>query len=256
MFFEQLNSVIDYIENHLKENIDLDNLASMLNTNQDTFKRIFALICGVSVAEYIKKRRLTVCCSDLKNYSVLEVAFAYGYTSNAGFSRAFYNFHHCYPSAVKQNKDVKLNAFLPIKISTNLGLTEINYNVVDLNKQEFFGYYIESEVSALPRVVGQEYKRFVSKFKTESYCGITIYEKDNRAKFWLCSNEICENLQKITLPAGTWLVLEYTGAYEDISKFVKTIYRDIGHQINCRLAHKIDMEIYTRSGVKLCFLLK
>ncbi len=174
MFFETLNSVVEYIENHLKDDIDINVLAQILNTNQDTFKRIFTLICGISVTEYIKRRRLTVCCADLKNFSVLDVAYMYGYSSGAGFSRAFYEFYKCYPSDVKKNAEVKLNAFLPIKISTNLGLSEINYSIENWGKMELWGYFVQSKVNSIPEIIGREYERFLAKYEVDEYYGITI----------------------------------------------------------------------------------
>jgi len=255
MFFEDLNSVVKYIEAHIEEDIDIETLALMLGTNQDTFKRIFTLICGVSVTEYIKKRRLTVCCNDLKNMSVLDVAYKYGYTSSAGFSRAFYNFHKCYPSAVKQGDNVKLNAFLPIKISSNLGAKEFSYSIENWGSRELFGYHKECDVRSLQQVVGAEFASFLGKYQPTEYCGLTFYEPGARAKYWFCLYDEREGLSSVTIPAGEWLVLEYHGEFSEISSFVRAVYRDIGKQINYLPARKIDMELYSRDGVKLCFLL-
>ncbi len=85
---------------------------------------------------------------------------------------------------------------------------------------------------------------------------LPFYEANGEAQFWLCSVDVRDDLSVISVPAGIWLVLDYRGSYSEISNFVKTIYRDIGKQINCSLAHKIDMERYSNGGVKLCFLLK
>lgn len=256
MFFEDLNSVVEYIENHLKENINIKKLAQMLGTNQDTFKRIFSLICGVSVADYIKKRRLTICCADLKTRSVLEIAFSYGYSSSAGFSRAFYGFHKCFPSDIKQNVSVSLNAFLPIKISTNCGLKEINYCIENWGKQEFFGYALESDVHSLQQVVGKEYANFLQKYNPNDYYGITFYEKNGKAKYYFCLKTSQDGMEKVEIPAGQWLVLEYSGKFSDISKFVRAVYQDIGKKINYLPNGKIDMELYSNGKLKLCFLLK
>ena len=54
MFFSSLNKVFDFIEQNLQDDISINSLGNILGTNEDTFKRIFTLICGMSIAEYIK----------------------------------------------------------------------------------------------------------------------------------------------------------------------------------------------------------
>ena len=254
MFFDNLNLVIDYIEENLTNNLDMGKLAGILGTNQDTFKRIFNLIYGISVTEYIKKRRLSVCCADLKDNSVLNVALMYGYNSSAGFSRAFYNFHKCYPSELKQNKNLKLNAFLPVKFSKDLGYETFNYSVETWGAQKFFGYYVKDKINKLPDLIQQEYPNFFFRYKPSEYCGVMFYEKEE-GKFWFCLKEPSKDLKEVVIPSGEWLVINYLGDYSEISKFIKQVYSELGGLINCKPTRKIDLELYYPNEVKLCFKL-
>ena len=57
--YVELNKIIEYIENHLKQKIDYNELSKMIGVNQYTFQRIFSLISNISISEYIRNRRLS-----------------------------------------------------------------------------------------------------------------------------------------------------------------------------------------------------
>lgn len=82
---------ISFIEHQLSDELNIDELAKQTFFSRTHYKRLFQIVMGESVMEYIKKRRLqragmALCETDL---SVLEIALKYGYVSHEGFSRAF-----------------------------------------------------------------------------------------------------------------------------------------------------------------------
>ncbi len=80
------------------------------------FQRVFGIVCGVTVGEYIRRRRLTRAAEDLADGAkVLDTALKYGYSSSEGFSRAFFAFHGAKPSEVKHGRPAK--NFPRLKIS-------------------------------------------------------------------------------------------------------------------------------------------
>lgn len=102
---ENLNLIVDYIEKNLTEEIDKDNLAQIACCTYFDVARMFSLISGISISEYIRKRRLTFAGLELKegHAKVIDVALKYGYDSHISFTRAFQAFHGVTPSAL--NKD-------------------------------------------------------------------------------------------------------------------------------------------------------
>lgn len=88
--YEEFELVIDYIENNLN-NVDIAIISKLTGIPEGLYQRIFSYICGVSISEYIRKRRLTeAACEILQNSeSIIDIAMSYGYESHSGFTRAF-----------------------------------------------------------------------------------------------------------------------------------------------------------------------
>ncbi|WP_330640095.1 helix-turn-helix transcriptional regulator [Acetatifactor aquisgranensis] len=85
------------------------------------FQRLFSYVAGVSLSEYIRRRRMSQAAFKLQrtDEKVLDVALKYGYTSPTSFSRAFQSVHGITPAAAK-SKGTTLNAYLPIKFSVKV----------------------------------------------------------------------------------------------------------------------------------------
>jgi len=87
---KELNKVMDYIEDHLTQDISLEEIADYAGVSDYHFRKIFYYLSGLSLSEYIKNRKLSEANKDLLNKErVTDVAFKYGYESIDGFTRAF-----------------------------------------------------------------------------------------------------------------------------------------------------------------------
>ena len=97
---ERLNDVIDYIENHLTDNIEPEAIARIACCSYYDAGRMFSLVTGLSLSDYIRKRRLALAGEELKRSGVrvIDVALKYRYDSPVSFSRAFQKFHGFAPS--------------------------------------------------------------------------------------------------------------------------------------------------------------
>jgi len=105
--FNQLNEVLNYIEDNLLEDISTEKLAQIAMLSSYNFQRLFSYLVGVSLAEYIRGRRLVKAGFDLqKGGKVIDVAFRYGYESSTSFSRAFKAFHGMSPSTAGQPSSI------------------------------------------------------------------------------------------------------------------------------------------------------
>ena len=70
-----LNKTMDYIEAHLSGEIDYEQLARLACCSSYHYQRMFAYMAGVSLGEYIRRRRMSVAAADLQGgEKVLEVA--------------------------------------------------------------------------------------------------------------------------------------------------------------------------------------
>ncbi len=103
-----IQRAIDYIEDHLDDDIDYTEVAKCAYSSSYHFQRVFSILCGITLGEYIRNRRLSRAIGDLlAGEKVLDVAIKYGYESSESFSRAFNRFHGFLPSQVKRGCPAK-----------------------------------------------------------------------------------------------------------------------------------------------------
>ena len=58
-WFDGFNRVVAYMEDHLEEEIDYEEIANILGYSVYHFQRLFMMVAGTSAAEYIRCRRLS-----------------------------------------------------------------------------------------------------------------------------------------------------------------------------------------------------
>ena len=116
-YSKTFGKVIKYLEELVVsgDEIDYEEIGRIVVAPVALFQRIFVFISNVTIAEYVRKRRLTQAGLDLKkgNDSVIDIAFKYGFHSHSAFSRAFKEYHGITPSQAKQ-KNAKLNEYYPM----------------------------------------------------------------------------------------------------------------------------------------------
>lgn len=100
---EKLNGPLDYIENNLTNNIDFKEVAMLASCSQGYFRRMFSILAGITLSEYIRRRRLTLAAFELNNCNmrITDIALKYGYRSPDSFARAFQDFHGITPSEAR-----------------------------------------------------------------------------------------------------------------------------------------------------------
>lgn len=127
----QLNSALQYIEDHLDGEIDPNRAAKLACCSTFHFQRMFSYMTGIPLGEYIRRRRMTRAAFDLQTTrdKVIDVALRYGYDSPTAFNRAFQSIHGVAPSAARQ-EGVGLKAYHPISFKITIrGRTEMNYRI-------------------------------------------------------------------------------------------------------------------------------
>ncbi len=89
--WEAIQNSLNYIEDHLSENIMIEALAKEASLSQYYFQRLFGRLVKKSVNEYVRLRRLAKASEDLKNKEkrIIDVALDYGFSDHANFTRAF-----------------------------------------------------------------------------------------------------------------------------------------------------------------------
>ncbi|BAE83393.1 AraC family transcriptional regulator [Desulfitobacterium hafniense] len=87
---KEIEKCIEFIEDHIKEDITIEEIANQSGYSLYHFCRVFSLCKGISVMEYIRGRRLALAATELfKGRKILDIAFDYGFETPSGFAKAF-----------------------------------------------------------------------------------------------------------------------------------------------------------------------
>lgn len=237
---ERLNIVIDYIENHITDNIDLNYLSSLACCSVFNFQRMFNFIAEISIAEYIRKRRLTLAGIDLQKnkMKVIDAAIKYCYDSPVSFTRAFQAFHGIKPSEAKKT-DTSLKTFS--RMTFQIFIKEVNEMKI-IEKEEMFlcGFLVESSESNL----WGKYEKTTIIHEQPELIDWTAYEvrfypaKGERV-FTACRQKekvIFPHYELLIVPSILWAVfdidhkIDQTPQYAEVNKWLeenKNIYKQM-----------------------------
>lgn len=141
-WLERMNRAIDYIEANLTGEIELREVARMACCSSYQFQRMFSFITDVTLAEYIRRRRLTLAALELQRdgtEKVIDVALKYGYESPISFARAFHALHGITPAMARQ-EGIALKAYPRLSfLITIKGAEAMNYRIETKECFEVFG---------------------------------------------------------------------------------------------------------------------
>ena len=116
-----IEKAIQYIENHLVEDITVKDVAKYVHISEYYFQKGFAMLCGFTISEYIRKRRLSLAGNEIagSDIKIIDIAIKYGYDSPDSFTKAFTRFHGVTPT-VARKKHTTLKSFAPLKLTIAL----------------------------------------------------------------------------------------------------------------------------------------
>lgn len=137
-----IQNAINYIEDHITEELDYGQIAKESFSSSFHFQRVFSTLCGYTLGEYIRNRRLTLAGAELARTKerVIDVAYKYGYDSPESFTKAFQKFHGITPSQARGNGAV-LKSFSRLSIKVTLeGGSFMNYRIEEKPAMKLTGY--------------------------------------------------------------------------------------------------------------------
>ena len=132
-WIEGFQESIDFIEQNLTEELDIEAIAGKAVLSPFYYQRIFGALCGMTVGEYIRARRMTLAAQELngKDVKVIDIAVKYGYESPDNLAKTFQKFHGITPSKAKE-PGAPLRSFAPLHIKITMeGGTMMDYRIVE-----------------------------------------------------------------------------------------------------------------------------
>lgn len=232
---KELNHVIDYIEEHLTDDLSPEIISEYAGVSDYHFRKIFFYLSGLTLSEYIKNRRLSEANKDLLHgEKVTDVAFKYGYQSIDGFTRAFKKWCGFLPSDVIKKGISKSFPKLSFIITVKGGISmefriedKPAFNLVGVSKRvpmQFEG--VNNEIVKLAQSITEEQRKLMHSLQNiEPYEVVNAsYEAD--ANFLkeegdlthligvlTTENEVSDLLEKVPVEACTWAIFPNEGAF-------------------------------------------
>lgn len=262
-WLKNLNDAIKYIESNLTEEISYDKAAMIAGCSTSYFQRLFTYISGISLSEYIRRRKMTQAAFDLQTsqMKVIDVALKYGYDSPTAFNRAFKSVHGITPVAARKN-NTKLSSYLPIMLSVNVsGGKNMPYQIEEKDGIRAIGYRIPITVNI------EENQKIIPKFwketlehgkieellaikdeTVEGILGVTDYTDAQGFYYYIAvtSNKRPINgMHEIEIPAHKWAVFSSDGPYkENIQNIYHRFLTEWLPFSGYRYAEVADVEVY------------
>jgi AraC family transcriptional regulator len=261
-WLERMTNAIDYMEEHMEDPFDAAAIAKIACSSTFHFQRMFHMLTGITVAEYVRKRKLTLAAQELAatKVKVIDVALKYGYDTPESFSKAFSKAHGISPSAARE-QGAKLKAQPRISFQLSLkGDKDMDYRIVEKDKFKVVGKEIRVTTKN-----GENFKR-IPKFWEECHENGSCEKLCNAAKgsdiLGICKdfgNEeltymiavekpegfTSKDMTEVEIPAATWAVFESVGPTPDsIQKVWKRIFSEWFPATNFEHADAPELEVY------------
>ena len=136
-----IQNAVNYIEDHLTEDLDYEDIARESFSSSFHFQRVFSILCGYTLGEYIRYRRLSLAGAELADgrIKVIDAALKYGYDTPESFAKAFQRFHGVTPSQARSGARLKAFSRLNIKVSLEGG-SVMNYRIEEKTEMLLTGY--------------------------------------------------------------------------------------------------------------------
>lgn len=235
---KELNQLIDYIEEHLTSDIQLSEVAKQSGISEYHLKRTFSFVAGITLSEYIKNRRLACANVDLVNgASATVTAFAYGYQTLEGFSRAFRDWSGYLPSEVKKSgvckSYPKLTFHLEIKGGNSMDyrIEEKGiFAIVGVSKRvpiQFVG--VNSSIVELAKAITEEQKEEMHRLgdlAPNQVVNASFQFDEGRMEekgalthmigFLTSKIDECKGLEQRIIPGHTWAIFPNQGSFPEV----------------------------------------
>ncbi|MDH6182316.1 AraC family transcriptional regulator [Microbacteriaceae bacterium SG_E_30_P1] len=231
-----LNTLVDVVEANLHDDIDVASVARQVGSTEYHLRRMFASLAGMSLSDYIRRRRMTLAAAELvAGGRMLDVAVAHGYGSTEAFARAFHQVHGVSPAHVRDHGGpLRSQSVIRFRLTVE-GTTTMHTRIVDHPALRLVGHstrvplihegpnpHIQEFIASLP---ASEHERLKSLSAAEP--GGLLQVSDSVDPDYVEGTEltylhgvavpadarVADDLDVIEVPAGAWAVFRASGAY-------------------------------------------
>lgn len=216
MNYKLLNNIINYIESNIQEDLDYKKIASKFGMNEFIMQRVFSVIMGITLSDYVRERRLSKAYEEILNTDkrIIDIAFDCGYESSIAFSRAFKKTFGISPSDIRKEQPQKYNIYPKAIFGEKSYSNEIiEYKIDSFDKVELYGLQIsaltEEDLDYKIQVLYEDIKKsgLYEQFNANQRYGYT-YFSNGVYYYFVGSPEKNEKLFKLVIPKNDYVVFE------------------------------------------------
>lgn len=265
VWVESLQKAIDYMEAHLLDDLSIENIAKQANASAFHFQRIFTILTGISVGEYVRRRRLSLAVHELSrtNCKIIDIAYKYGYDTPEAFSKAFRRQHGVTPSEARKYIG-KLQSYNRLAIQVSLkGAEPMQYRIVERDRFQVVGMKREfscvdgENLVEIPKLWNEVNENGTDDllFKLNNgqipgVLGVCVATKSkDTMNYWIATEydgAPPDGLEKMEIPASKWAVFEVHGPMPHaMQKAWKQIFSEWFPSSGYKYAGTPELEVYS-----------
>ncbi|WP_414698940.1 AraC family transcriptional regulator [Paenibacillus sp. LPE1-1-1.1] len=235
---EPMNRALSYIEENLADEMDMKEVAKIALCSEYHFRKMFSFLSGVSLSEYIRRRRLTLAAFELqtKEAKIIDIAMKYGYHSPDSFTRAFQHLHGITPSEARNNGQ-PLKAYPRMTFQLIIkGGNEMNFRIENKEAFRIIGikkrvsivfHGVNPEIASMWASLDEEAIRLLKGLSNVAPLGLISastnfsegrMEEKGELDHYIgaASTKECPvHLAQLEVPASEWAVFEAVGRFPD-----------------------------------------
>jgi len=261
-WIDRLNGALDFIEEHLTDDkLDYEQLGRIACCSSYHFQRMFAYMAGVTLSEYVRRRRMSLAAVDLQGggAKIIDVALKYGYSSPTAFNRAFQSVHGVAPSAVRE-EGVAVRAYPPLRFKLTVkGVEEMNYRIE--TKEAFrvvgvsapIGRDMEDNFKVVPGMWERASSdgtipRLAALMNAQpmGLLGLCACNDDEEWRYYIAVSSTAEkgDFEEYTVPAATWAIFPGEGTNISIQELEQRVLAEWLPSSGYEYANAPDIEVY------------
>ncbi|MEV5030374.1 AraC family transcriptional regulator [Paenibacillus sp. LPE1-1-1.1] len=238
VMLEPMNRALSYIEENLADEMDMKEVAKIALCSEYHFRKMFSFLSGVSLSEYIRRRRLTLAAFELqtKEAKIIDIAMKYGYHSPDSFTRAFQHLHGITPSEARNNGQ-PLKAYPRMTFQLIIkGGNEMNFRIENKEAFRIIGikkrvsivfHGVNPEIASMWASLDEEAIRLLKGLSNVAPLGLISastnfsegrMEEKGELDHYIgaASTKECPvHLAQLEVPASEWAVFEAVGRFPD-----------------------------------------
>ncbi|MEW8955152.1 effector binding domain-containing protein [Clostridium sp.] len=191
-YIKDMNNALDYIEKNINKDISQEEVARVAHISKFHFLRIFNILTGMTLGQYIRGRRLTLAAKEVMstNMKIIDISYKYGYETPEAFTKAFKALHDVSPTEARKKGEI-LKAITPISFQITVkGEKRMDYKIV--SKDSFKVVGLSRKFSTRYGENLREIPKFWDEVNSSEIDNILMNNQGDLGILGICTG-VCEN---------------------------------------------------------------